>query len=133
MMLLIGISNELIYKLFKFCVVGFTGMIVDFGITFLLKEKARVQKYLANGAGFFLAATTNYFLNRVWTFKSTNPEVFIEYAHFIFISLTGLAINSLVLWLLVSKWKRKFYLAKFFAILVTTAWNFVANAIYTFN
>ena len=27
MTLLLGISNELIYKLFKFCVVGFTGML----------------------------------------------------------------------------------------------------------
>lgn len=123
----------LFYKFVKFCVVGFSGMAVDFGFTWLCKEKLRIQKYIANAIGFCIAATTNYFLNRIWTFESQNPEVLTEFSNFFIISIIGLGINSLVLWILVSKFKMNFYLAKLIAIIVTTLWNFVANLLYTFN
>lgn len=54
----------------KFCVVGGTGVVVDFGITFLFKEKLKLNKYIANSLGFMAAASTNYLLNRWWTFRS---------------------------------------------------------------
>lgn len=120
-------------KFLKFGVVGFTGVFVDFGITYLAKEKLHIQKYVANAIGFCTAATTNYFLNRVWTFESTNPKVMVEYTEFFLISLIGLGINTFVLWLLVSKFKMNFYVAKIFAIGVVTIWNFFANAFITFN
>ena len=53
----------------KFCVVGGTGVVVDFGITFLFKEKLKLNKYIANSLGFMAAASTNYLLNRWWTFR----------------------------------------------------------------
>ena len=42
----------------KFCVVGGTGVVVDFGITFLFKEKLKLNKYIANSLGFMAAAST---------------------------------------------------------------------------
>ncbi|MEJ2594987.1 MAG: GtrA family protein, partial [bacterium] len=91
------------------------------------------QKYVANAIGFTTAATSNYILNRIWTFESTNPRVMVEYTEFITISIIGLGINTLVLWLLVSRFKMNFYVAKIFAIAVVTLWNFFANAFITFN
>jgi putative flippase GtrA len=46
------ISEILLWKFLKFCIVGSSGMVVDFGTTWFLKEKVRVNKYLANSAGF---------------------------------------------------------------------------------
>lgn len=122
----------ILLKFIKFCIVGFTGLIIDFSMTYLLKEKLKVQKYVANAAGFISAASANYFLNRVWTFHSSNPKVFTEYSMFFFVSLVGLGINSFFLWLLVSKFGRKFYLSKLIAIGITTIWNFAANVAVTF-
>ena len=125
--------TNLFWKFLKFGVVGFTGMIIDFGITFILKEKVKIHKYIANAIGFSVAATTNYFLNRAWTFHSKNPHIANEYGHFILVSLVGLGINSLILWLLVSKFKWNFYFSKLIAIGVTTIWNFGGNLIFTFR
>lgn len=108
-------------------------MAVDYGITWLLKEKAKINKYAANTAGFCSAVTSNYYLNRQWTFQSANPDIAGEYLSFAVISLIGLLINTLILWIFVSKFKRNFYLSKFFAILVTAVWNFSINFIFTFN
>ncbi len=119
-------------KFLKFGVVGFSGLFIDFGLTYLFKEVLHVQKYVSNAIGFMMAASSNYFLNRIWTFESTNPNIALEYTEFIIISFIGLAINTAILYLLVSKLKMNFYLSKVFAIAVVTLWNFFANLLVTF-
>ena len=124
---------EIVIKFIKFGVVGFSGMIVDFGITYLFKEVFKVQKFVANAIGFLTAASSNYIFNRIWTFQSDNPDVAMEFGKFFFVALIGLGINSLVLWVLNTKFKLNFYFAKLLAIIVTTFWNFIANYLYTFT
>ena len=120
-------------KLLKFGVVGASGLFIDFGFTWVCKEWLKIQKYLSNAIGFCIAASWNYFFNRIWTFQSQNPEIMTEFSLFFIISLIGLAINTLVLWLLVNRYKYNFYISKLFAIGVATAWNFLANYFITFN
>lgn len=131
-MLLFELSESIVRKFIKFGIVGFSGLFVDFGFTYAFKEKVKLQKYVANAIGFLLAATSNYMLNRYWTFRSHDPQVLVEYTQFMLISLFGLAINTVVLWLIVNKLKINFYVAKVFAIGVVTLWNFGANAFITF-
>lgn len=126
------LSADTAVKFLKFGVVGFSGMLVDFGLTYLCKEKLRIQKYVANAIGFTSAASSNYIFNRLWTFNSHNPDIALEYGRFLGISLIGLLINTLVIYLLVSKTKTNFYLAKLVAIVIVTIWNFVVNLNYTF-
>jgi putative flippase GtrA len=116
----------------KFGAVGATGVVVDFGCTWFSKEKARIQKYVANAIGFTIAATSNYFFNRWWTFQSNNPELAIEYSRFLFFSVIGLGMNTMVIWFLVSKRNHNFYLSKLFAIGIVTIWNFIVNLMFTF-
>ncbi len=127
------LSRELILKFLKFGIVGASGVIVDFGFTYLCKEYLKIQKYIANAIGFTLAASSNYILNRIWTFRSHNPEIGLEYGKFLIISLIGLGINTLILWILVSKFNKNFYVSKLFAIGVVTIWNFFVNMMFTFN
>jgi putative flippase GtrA len=123
----------LFWKFIKFCAVGGTGLGVDFGLTYLFKEKIKLNKYVANTIGFTVAASTNYILNRIWTFESHNPHIMMEYSKFIIISLLGLGINTLVLWFFVSRVKFNFYLSKLIAIGFVTLWNFVMNILFTFT
>jgi len=127
------ITRELVFKFLKFGIVGASGVIIDFGFTYLFKEFFKIQKYLANAIGFTIAASSNYVFNRIWTFHSLNPEIGLEYSKFLFISLIGLGINTLILWMLVSKFNKNFYVSKLFAIAVVTVWNFFINLIFTFN
>ena len=121
----------MIFKLLKFVVVGLSGMVIDFSITILLKEKLKIHRYISSSAGFSIAATTNYFINRIWTFESSNPKIIFEYSSFFIISVVGLGINNIFLYLFEKKFK--FYVAKFLAIILTILWNFLANYYFTFS
>jgi putative flippase GtrA len=127
------IPAALLQKFLRFGIVGFSGLFVDFGFTYLLKERLKVDKFVSNGVGFMLAASSNYILNRIWTFQSTNPNVAVEYGEFILIAVIGLIINTLILWVLVTRLNMNFYLSKVLAIAVVTIWNFGANLLFTFN
>ncbi len=127
------IDKLLLSKLLKFGIVGCSGMIIDFGMTYLCKEILKINKFLSNGIGFVLAATSNYFLNRNWTFNSQSEDIGTQYAQFMIVSAIGLGINSLVLYLLNEKLKWNFYFSKLIAIAITTIWNFFANLLFTFK
>lgn len=119
-------------KFLKFCVVGFSGTAIDFGLTWLCKEIFKVPKFLANAIGFVVAATSNYILNRIWTWGSTNEQVGVEYVKFFAVSLIGLGLNTLILYIFNEKLKLNFYLSKVIATGVVMLWNFFANNFFTF-
>lgn len=123
---------ELGFKFFRFCVVGLSGMAIDYGITFLGKEKIKINKYVANGLGFLFAATSNFFFNKFWTFDDKSPDELVQYSKYLSFALIGLGINTLIIYLLINKRNMNFYWAKLIAIGIVVIWNFIANYNFTF-
>ena len=125
-------------KFVKFGIVGFSGMILDYAVLFVLKEQVGVPALWANAVSFTVAATSNYMLNRWWTFRSKEEDMGAEYLRFFLVSLVGLGISTATLWvlgLLLPVWNDGplFYLLKFIAIVITTLWNFFGNMMFTFR
>ena len=125
-------DGNLIGKVLRFSVTGLLGAAIDFGVTYLFKEILKVNKFVSNAIGFTLAATVCFFLNKYWTYESQSPLAWTEYFMFFAVSLVGLGINTLVLYLFTEKLKWNFYLSKCFAIGVASIWNFLANLLITF-
>ena len=117
----------------KFGFVGFSGLIIDFGITWICKEKLKSNKYLANSIGFLFGVTNNYFLNRYFTYKNHNPNIFNQFISFLIIAIIGFGLNTLFLYLLQKKTEINFYVCKFLVTLIVFFWNFGANSFYTFK
>jgi putative flippase GtrA len=120
-------------RLIKFGLVGVTGMAIDFSVTWICKEQLRINKYIANSAGFICALTNNYLLNRYWTFASTNSPIVYQFTKFLIVSLIGLGINNLLLYLFVKHTRYNFYLLKLCVIGIVFIWNYSANLLYTFH
>ncbi len=127
------VSSDLIIKLIRYAIVGFTGVAVDFSVTYVLKEYAKVSKYIANSVGFCTAVVMNYCLNRYWTFGAGTEDVFIQFGTFLAVSIVGLLMNNAIIYLLNEKWKLNFYASKIVAISVVVFWNFFVNYYYTFR
>ncbi len=120
-------------RIFKFGVVGLSGMVIDFSVTWLIKEKLKLNKYLANSVGFSLAVVSNYLLNRNWTFEQISESSLNQFTKFLLVSLAGLAINNLCMILLVKHTKFNFYLLKIMVVALVFFWNYFINLAFTFN
>lgn len=88
----------MILKIIKFCLLRGTGMVLDFTLTYELKEKIKIHRYVANATCFVCAASSNFLLNRYWTFEIRSPEVYQQFGSFILFSVVGLGINSFFLY-----------------------------------
>lgn len=119
-------------KALRYFVVGLLGSAIDFGFTYLFKEHLKVNKFVSNAIGFILAASTCFFFNKYWTFSSQTPLAWKEYIVFLTVSLIGLGINTLTLYLFNEKAKFNYYLSKCFAVMAGGVWNFLANLLITF-
>ncbi len=124
---------NLLQKFIKFGIVGMIGMCIDFGLTWFLKEKIRINKYVANACGFSLAVVNNYLLNRFWTFHSNSKNWGAELGLFVLFSLIGLLLNTLFIGLFNGKFQIPFYLAKLMATGLVFIWNFTSNNYFNFH
>jgi putative flippase GtrA len=129
---MIEVSPELIFKIIKFGIVGLSGMVIDFGTTWLIREKLKWNQYIANSCGFILAVINNYVINRFWTFESTQSWL-PEFGRFVLFSLIGLGLNNLLLYMFHEKGNLNFYFAKALAILCVFTWNFFSNWLLNFH
>jgi putative flippase GtrA len=124
--------TQLLLKLVKYGVVGGFGVVVDFGLTYLIKEKLKANPYMANAIGFSVATCINFFLNRMWTFQSHDPAILSQFGYFALAAILGLGLNTLLLRWLYQRWKVPFYRAKLISTGVVVIWNFMINAFITF-
>lgn len=86
----------------KFCLIGGSGMIVDLTFVFLsmqifLNIDAIPQSFhfrIARVIGFVFALTSNFLLNRRFTFAKANTgNIYRQYATFFIVSLIGFTVN----------------------------------------
>ena len=56
----------IIVKFLKFGVVGLSGLVIDFALTFLFRNILKINQYVANAIGFAVAASSNYIINRIF-------------------------------------------------------------------
>jgi putative flippase GtrA len=120
-------------KLIKFGLVGSTGLVIDFCITWFCKEKLRLNKYVSNSLGFSFAVVNNYILNRYFTFHNSDNHVASQFLSFLIISIIGFLLNTILLYLLQKNTKINFYICKVIVTIIVIIWNFSANSLYTFK
>ncbi|MBL7830473.1 MAG: GtrA family protein [Saprospiraceae bacterium] len=120
-------------RFFKFGLVGSFGILIDFSITWLCKEKLKWNQYYANALGFCFAASGNYILNKTFTFNNHDHAILRQYTTFLFISIVGLVLNSILLVLVQKRTNLDFYFSKILVTGLLFIWNFAANSHYTFR
>ena len=122
-----------VLKIIKFGLVGLSGMVIDFLVTWVCKEKLSINKYLSNSLGFSLAVINNFFLNYYWTFQKNDNNINIDFEKFIFFAIVGLGLSNLFLFIFHNKFHISFYIAKALAIICVFTWNFTTNYFFNFH
>jgi putative flippase GtrA len=124
----------------KFAVVGGTGTLVNLAVFQLLVfiyeratgSSAGIFNQVAVGIAFCVAVTSNFLLNRFWTFRNRG-RIVRNFSRFFLVSLVGLGLNELLFTLLhnVAGVHRLFSLL--LAILIVTPFNFVGSKWWAFR
>jgi len=116
----------------KYSIVGVTGTILDVGSLYFFVEMMHIPMLFAVAMSFVLAVVNNYLLNRVWTFRSSHPNVRKQFIKFFIVSLIGLALTELCMAVFVYLLDLWYILAKLATSVVVLTWNFLANKNWTF-
>jgi putative flippase GtrA len=120
----------------KFGIVGASGFLVNLLVFTLLQlplsVPLREQYYYAIfSVAFLTGGVSNYFLNRIWTFRSTG-HAFREGAQFLTVSIVALSFSLLVSYLAapaLGKGHKLWFVSTCAGIVV----NFFANKYWTFK
>lgn len=121
-----------------FCIVGGSGVIVDYAVLIPLTEFAHLDPRLAAVGAFIAAVTWNYLLNRKFTFEADqNVKISTSYTAFVGVCLVGLAVrigvmHALMTWLGMGK-GRWYLLASLIGIAAATVTNFLGSKYFAFR
>jgi putative flippase GtrA len=118
-------------QLGKFCAVGAVGYLVNLAVYAALLH-AGLHYLLAATCSFLVAVTSNYALNRHWTFRDRRAGVAAQGLRFFAVSLASLGANLIVLHVLITLGAGKF-LGQAIAIVLVTPLNFVGNKLWSFR
>lgn len=125
-------------KVVRFGVVGVLNTLIDFAVLNLLLVLFGVTTewplVLCNAVAFLTASLNSYWLNKKWTFAQKGRATLRQYLVFLALAGSGLLINSLVLYLLVTGLTRPSWLspilwinvAKAAATVASLVWNYLA-------
>lgn len=85
----------------------------------------------ASAVAYSLSAVFNYSANYHFTFASQAPHQ-RALPRFVVVATAGLALNTLIMYLLTSVVSAHYLLAQILATIVVLVWNFVANLYWTY-
>ena len=117
-------------QLVKFGIVGVIAAFVDVGVLVILKELMHFDVLLSSAISFSVSVTVNYILSMTFVFKSKNQSKLKEFFIFVLLSIGGLGLNQLVLWIGVKFTSVYYLIIKFLAMVIVSAYNFITRKVF---
>ena len=127
------IRRKSVRQLAKFSVVGLGNFIFDSSIYVFETRVFKIGAIAAKTISFIASATSSYYFNRKWTFRSTHKNITKQYIKFILVAAIGLGVNVVVFYISHSIFHIYDLISLVNAAAVTTIWNFTANKWWTFK
>ncbi len=123
--------RKLINQIFKFGIVGFICFGVDYAIMIALTELAGIDYLISSGISFSISVIVNYILSITLVFKTKKDANKIkEFVVFVVLSLIGLLLNQVIMWVSVDVMGIFYMLAKIVATGIVMVYNFISRKIF---
>ena len=121
----------MIAQFMKFGVVGAIAFVIDYGLLALLTETLAVNYLISATVSFTVSVVFNYLasMRYVFTHKADMSRR-REFIIFVILSVIGLIINNLCLWLGVEFLGIHYLITKIGATIIVMVWNFVSRKIF---
>lgn len=123
--------KKLIAQFMKFGIVGVIAFVIDYGAMIFLTEVFGVPYLISTTISFVVSVIVNYFASMRFVFKRKDDmSRRREFIIFIVLSVCGLGINDLLMWLMVDSLYIDYRLSKIVVTVVVAVWNFVTRKIF---
>ncbi len=115
----------------KFGIVGVIAFIIDYGVMIFLTEVFGVQYLISTTISFIVSVIFNYFASMRFVFKRKDDmSRRREFIIFVVLSVMGLGINDLFMWLMVDFLYIDYRISKIVVTFIVAVWNFVTRKIF---
>ena len=120
--------ERLIQQIAKFGVVGILATLLDYGLLFALTEWAGLYYLLSSMLSFSISTSFNYVASVRWVVavnqKYSKTRNFVL---FVILSIIGLGLNALAMWLGVEFLHWHYMIVKIGATALVMVWNFITR------
>ena len=118
-------------KVFKFGLVGISGILVNMGVLFYLREFIGLDLLIAGFFSIELSILNNFLWNDLWTFRSSTDHKLSSRWHrlilFHVVSAVPIIINLGLLYLFTNGFNVYYLTSNLIGILAAFGWNFLVN------
>lgn len=123
--------KKLIAQFMKFGVVGVLAFLIDYGLMVALTELFGVPYLISNTVSFIVSVIFNYLASMRYVFERRDDmSRRREFIIFIVLSVIGLILNDVLMWLCVGILLIDYRIAKFIVTFLVAIWNFVTRKIF---
>jgi len=128
-------QNLLQVRLFKFSVVGLSGVAVNMGLLYVLTHYLGLYYMVSGVIAIEVSILTNFFLNDLWTWKDRQKKSYRKriLQYHISVGITAVLANWLLLVLLTEVMGLHYLVANLIGISVGMLFNYTLNDLWTFR
>lgn len=127
---LIDNNKNLINQILKFGVVGGLAFLIDYSLLYFLTEYCHIYYLISSIISFIVSLIFNYILSIKWVFDVTKKQTYKEVIIFVVLSVIGLVINQIVMYVGSDIIKIHYMITKLVATFIVMVWNFVTRKIF---
>ena len=124
--------KNLFSQLIKFGLVGGIAFLIDYGIMVFLTEVFKIPSLISAAISFTVSVIFNYIASVKWVFdvdKEKNSKT-KELIVFIILSVIGLGINELIMWIMDKEFGIYYMISKIVATIVVMCYNFITRKLF---
>ena len=124
--------KNLFSQLIKFGLVGGIAFLIDYGIMVFLTEVFKIPSLISAAISFTVSVIFNYIASVKWVFdvdKEKNSKT-KELVVFILLSIVGLGINELIMWIMDKEFGIYYMISKIVATAVVMCYNFITRKLF---
>lgn len=122
---------QLFWQIIKFGIVGTIAFFVDFLIFIFLTDVVEIHYLISSTLSFTVSVTVNYLCSMSFVFqRKEGMSRQREFIIFVVLSLMGLGVNQIAMWIFVEKFFISTKISKILATFFVMVWNFVTRKIF---
>lgn len=119
------------HQMIRFGFIGGISFLIDYGVLFVLTSWCGLFYLWSNAISFTVSTAFNYTLSVKWVFDVNEEDSHAtNFSVFLVMSVIGLGLNQLLMWLFVSNAGIHYMIAKIIATAIVMVYNFITRKLF---